>query len=62
VTEPLEDLAQRWAEAAVARGELDAARALGELDDFDEQSADRDAALRALHSEPDDDQPWRRAA
>jgi hypothetical protein len=54
----LADLADRWAREAAEHGQLGAARALVELDDAEQ--IDREAALRALHELPDDDQPaWR---
>jgi hypothetical protein len=69
VAEPLSDLRQRWAEEARERAELDAVIDLEDLDpdddepvaDDEEPPVDRDAAMRALRHEADDDQPWRRS-
>lgn len=62
MSEPLDDLRQRWAEEAAQRGELDAAREL-EAVASDEQSGEGVSALEQLRRERDDDQiPWRRSA
>jgi hypothetical protein len=54
----LDDLAQRWAEEAAERAELDGAWDIDDhVDDVDPTDA-----LERLHREADDDQPivWRR--
>ncbi len=61
----LDDLRQRWAEELRERDELAAVRDLEDLDldeGADGESVDREAALRRLREEPEDDQPYRRCA
>jgi hypothetical protein len=59
MAEPLEDLAQRWAEESVQRDPLAPDRG----SDHD-GTVDREVVLEQLHAEDDEDQPlsWRRLA
>lgn len=59
----LADIRQQAAEELLQQAELEGVLDIDAGDDGDEVVLDREAALRALHLEDDDDQPaWREAS